>query len=192
VSTTLAKTDTITLVPGEEIKLRIKRATIGVVLIWMGVGLSIAALTAAWIWFGGAVPKIEVATATTWAMPDFGDLILIINIFLVLVGLIATHVYRNNELVVTNKRAIQRTMISPFGVRLDTIDLSMIEDVSLRRDGLWQYICRVGTIRMSTVGEETTYTFKFVSTPEDEIDLITRLVHANQNGPLTMKKKGLR
>lgn len=30
---------------------------------------------------------------------------------------------------------------------------------------------------MSTVGDETTYTFKYVNTPKEELDMITHLVH---------------
>lgn len=163
----MSKINNISLVDGEKVELRIRRAVVGIIAIWAGVLAGSAALI--------LILSLDVLPA------DFGGIIMIIVAFLLLVGIVATYVYRQNELVVTNKRVIHRAMISPFGESLNAIDLSMVEDVSLRREGIWQYIFRVGTIRMSTVGDETTYTFKFVSTPEDEIDLISKLVHADQN-----------
>ncbi len=33
---------------------------------------------------------------------------------------------------------------------------------------------------MATVGDETTYTFKYVNTPKNELDAITHLVHVEK------------
>ena len=38
----------------------------------------------------------------------------------------------------------------------------------------------VGTLRMSTIGSETTYTFEHVDTPTDELETITHLVHVEK------------
>ena len=59
----------------------------------------------------------------------------------------------------------------------NVIELSRIEDVSFKQNGFFDYIFRIGTIRMSTVGDETTYTFPFVDTPTDEVNLIAHLIH---------------
>lgn len=182
----MSKIDNITLVQGEKIQLRIKRAWIGVIAIWAslvaGAALLLFASTMTMTELQPACPSCDGGKFVD--VPVFGDfqhIIWAIILFMAVAGLVLTYVYRQNELVITNKRAIQRTVISPFGVSINTIDLSMIEDVSLRRDGVWQFIFRVGTLRMSTIGDETTYTFKFVDTPDDELDMIMQLVHAEQN-----------
>jgi hypothetical protein len=151
----------ITLLEGEEVKLVIHRAVIGVVLIWLAVAAAIAVL---------AILSMTVV--------EMALIIWMVNVFLILVGVVWAAVYRGNRMVVTTKRVIHRRTPAPFAVFHEVIDLESIEDVSLRREGVWQYICRVGTIRMATVGDETTYTFRFVNTPQDEVDLITQLVSA--------------
>ena len=188
------KIENITLVPGEKVKLRIKRAWIGVIMIWAALGAGAALLL-----FASTMTMTELQPACPMCdggkfvdVPVFGEfrhIIWAIVAFMAISGLVLTYVYRQNELIITNKRAIQKTVVSPFGQSINTIDLSMIEDVSLKRDGVWQFIFRVGTIRMSTVGDETTYTFKFVDTPEDEIDTIMQLVHAEQNETKKVAKK---
>jgi len=45
---------------------------------------------------------------------------------------------------------------------------------------LFEHLLKIGTLRMSTIGEETTYTFKYVDTPIDELETITHLVHVEK------------
>ena len=90
------------------------------------------------------------------------------------------HVYSNNKLFVTNKRIIQRSQSTLFASSTNIIDLVSIEDVSFKQSGLLEHILKVGTLRMSTIGEETTYTFKYVDTPIDELETITHLVHVEK------------
>jgi hypothetical protein len=164
----------ISLLDGEVVKLVIRRAKIGVILIWAGVVGVGALVTLVGIFFGSAVNFAGLKTDVQ--LPGFMDLVWLIDIILVIVGLVATYVYCGNELTVTNRRVIHKQMLSPFAVSTNTIDLDGIEDVSLHRDGIWHYLFHVGTIRMATVGDETTYTFVFVDTPQDEVDLIAKLV----------------
>jgi hypothetical protein len=191
----MKRTGYISLTPGETVRLHIRRARVGMVLIWVVIAVLIVVLTVAALAPFGFGEAINLGPVV---MPGFSDIIIFIDLAIVVAGCVATYVYCQNEMVITNKRAIQRIVLSPFNETLNTVDLSMVEDVSLRREGILQYILRLGTIRLSTVGDETTYTFRFVSTPEDEIDLITQLVHAEQNNtsvrpnPHISKKKGLR
>ncbi|MBQ6605362.1 hypothetical protein IJH66_00005, partial [Candidatus Saccharibacteria bacterium] len=56
-----------------------------------------------------------------------------------------------------------------------------IEDVSFKQSGIFDYLFKIGTIRMSTVGDETTYTFPFVDTPTDEVEMIAHLIHLSKD-----------
>jgi hypothetical protein len=58
--------------------------------------------------------------------------------------------------------------------------LVSIEDVSFKQSGIMEHLIKVGTLRMSTIGEETTYIFKYVDTPIDELETITHLVHVEK------------
>ena len=100
---------------------------------------------------------------------------------LILTGVVGTKVYLDNKMYITNKRAIQISSNALFHKSTNIIELSRIEDVSYAQAGLLDYLFHMGTIRMSTVGDETTYTFRFVDTPTDEIKTITHLVHETKS-----------
>ncbi|MBQ6410210.1 MAG: hypothetical protein Q4F58_01545 [Candidatus Saccharibacteria bacterium] len=93
-----------------------------------------------------------------------------------LAGLFTIIVYRGNKLFVTNKHVIQMTMVSPLANSLNMIDLASIEDTSFSQNGIMQKIFGYGTFRLSTVGEETTYTFKNSDITQEELRAVSKLV----------------
>lgn len=171
----------ITLEEDEYVELAIRRSKIGLFFIWLGVILGFVALTVVLILFahGGAsssVFKINAASKHYLYIMVFS-----LYAILALFGIVATITYASNKLYITNKRAIQMTMTSLFSKSTNIIELVSIEDVSFKQDGIFEHVFQLGTIRMSTVGDETTYTFKYVNTPRDELDTITHLVHTIKN-----------
>ena len=94
----------------------------------------------------------------------------------VIMGLIAMMTYNGNRLYVTNKRAIQLVMNSLVSSSRNVIDLASVEDVSFRQDGLMQKMFRFGTLRLATVGDETTYTFKYSDISHENLEGISKLV----------------
>ena len=85
-------------------------------------------------------------------------------------------VYNGNKLFITNKHVIQMIMVSPLSSSFNMIDLSSIEDTSFSQDGILQKMFGYGTFRLSTVGEETTYTFKKSDITTEEVKAISKLV----------------
>ena len=94
----------------------------------------------------------------------------------VIMGLIEVMTYRGNILYVTNKRAIQLVMNSLVSSSRNVIDLASVEDVSYRQDGLMQKMFHFGTLRLATVGDETTYTFKYSDISHENLEGISKLV----------------
>lgn len=94
----------------------------------------------------------------------------------VLIGLVALVIYRGNRLFITNRRVIQMVMKSPVVTSVNMIDLSSIEDASFHQSGLIQKIFRYGTFRLSTVGDETTYTFPYSDISPSELKAVSELV----------------
>lgn len=111
----------------------------------------------------------------------FAFAMFILYIIILVVGFIGTKIHFGNKLFITNKRAIQLTVSGLFSSSTNVVELSRIEDVSFKQTGLIQTALHYGTIRMSTVGDETTYTFPFVDTPTDEIQTISHLVYEIKN-----------
>lgn len=107
-------------------------------------------------------------------------ILLILFGVIVLSACVVSKVYNANRMFVTNRRIFHYESISLFAKSVNVIDLHRIEDVSFRQNGLLDHIFRLGTIRLSTVGDETTYTFKCVDTPTDELKTIMHLVHSRK------------
>lgn len=162
------------LAPDEYVELLVKRSRLGLVLIWAGEIAGFLALTALLILLNTNSPMLGSHDSRAF----LNLVVIILYGVLAITGIIGTYVYNRNYIVVTNKRAIQNTTITPLTHSVNIIDLQSIEDVSFRQNGIVDYVLRTGTVRLSTVGDETTYTLSFVDTPNDEIKVITRLVQA--------------
>lgn len=93
-----------------------------------------------------------------------------------LVAIVALRVYRGNKLFITNKHAIQFVMHSLVSTSVNIIDLASVEDASFRQDSLLQKIFHYGTFRLSTVGDETTYTFKYSDISSNDLREVTKLI----------------
>lgn len=91
-------------------------------------------------------------------------------------GIFTMIVYKGNRLFITNRHVIQMTMLSPMSSSFNLIDLSSIEDTSFSQDGILQKIFHYGTFRLSTVGDETTYTFRNSDITTEELKSISKLV----------------
>ncbi len=167
----------ITLEEDEYVELAIRRSKIGLIFIWIGVLLGFAALTFALILFIHGATSSSVFKINASSKHYLYIMIFALYAILILVGIVSTVTYASNKLYITNKRAIQMSMTSLFSKSVNVIDLVSIEDVSFKQNGIFEHIFQLGTIRMATVGDETTYTFKYVNTPRDELDTITHLVH---------------
>lgn len=165
----------ISLETGERIVLEIKRTKIIPILIFAGACLASILLFALYI-------LINAGNSFVFALDTNGRAFFLLVIAIVLgtvwiATLISLNVYTTNKLFVTNKRLIQRVANSLFDTAMNIIDLVSVEDVSFKQAGLFEHLFEVGTLRMSTIGDETTYIFKYLDTPTDELETITHFVH---------------
>ena len=94
----------------------------------------------------------------------------------VIIGIIAVMLYNGNKLFITNKRVTQMVMDSPVSKSVNTIDLTSVEDASFHQNGILQTFLHYGTLRLATVGDETTYTFKYSDISPDDLKGVTKLI----------------
>lgn len=94
----------------------------------------------------------------------------------VLATILALRIFRGNRIIITNKHVVQFTMISPVVSSMNMIDLPSIEDASFRQNGLIQKLLHYGTFRLSTVGDETTYTFPYSDVTPGELRAVSKLI----------------
>lgn len=100
----------------------------------------------------------------------------VLIVVVVTVGLVVLALYRGNRLFVTNKRVIQLIMQTPVATSTNMIDLPSIEDASFRQDSIAQKMFHYGTFRLSTVGDETTYTFPYSDISPADIKAVSKLI----------------
>lgn len=112
---------------------------------------------------------------------EMGKNFLFIMLFALLVTVlmvraVALRTYRGNRLFVTNQRVIQLLMTSLVSSSVNAIDLSSVEDVSFRQDGILPRLFHYGTLRLATVGDETTYTFKYSDISPEDLKAISKMI----------------
>lgn len=96
----------------------------------------------------------------------------------VIIWILALKIYNGNKLYITNKHVTQMVMNSPVSTSINIIDLKAVEDASFRQKNLFQKMFHYGTLRLSTVGDETTYTFPFSDITTDQLRAVTELISA--------------
>lgn len=92
------------------------------------------------------------------------------------VGLIALRIYNGNKLFITNRRVIQLVMTTLVSSSVNMIDLSSVEDASYRQNGVLQNLFNYGTLRLATVGDETTYTFPYAKVSSADLKAVSELI----------------
>lgn len=163
---------------GEFVELKLQRSRIGTIIIWSLVGLTFVLLTVAivflWIHEHNGLNDTSFNKSVRICLL-IG--LLLLYVVAVVAGVIASSVYKRNIMYITNRRVIQKVVTSPFAHSKNIIELSSIEDASYSQKGIVPHLLHFGTLRLATVGDETTYTFPYLDTPTDELDTISRLVH---------------
>lgn len=104
-----------------------------------------------------------------------------------IIGIIAISIYHGNKLFITNKRVIQYIMESPVSSSTNIIDLQSVEDASFHQKGIMAMLFHYGVLRLATVGDETTYTFKYSDITTEELEGVTKLI-TNAKKPRRHKK----
>ena len=85
-------------------------------------------------------------------------------------------VYHGNKIYITNKHVTQFVANSLVSGSINIIDLTSLEDASFRQDSLLQNLLHYGTFRLSTIGDETTYTFKYSDISARDLRAVTKLI----------------
>lgn len=161
----------------EYVALVVYRSKLGLTWIWGLAALAIFLITFAMVLVTISSSGQSTGLLNSNSMPYLYLIIIVLFGAIILMASVATRVYKGNRLYVTNKRLIHYEQASLTAKSVNTIDLVSVEDVSFKQKGLVDQIFQIGTLRMSTVGDETTYTFKYAAKPTDEIETISYLIH---------------
>lgn len=155
----------------EYVEFAFKRARVCLGMIWGGTFLGLVLILLAFL----------IVLLKQSMLDEMGKNFLFIILFALLaaallIGLFALKVYNGNRLFITNKRAMQFIMMSPVSTSINIIDLFSIEDASFRQDSFMQKMFHYGTLRLATVGDETTYTFTYSDIKPEQLRAVTELI----------------
>lgn len=92
------------------------------------------------------------------------------------------YVYTSNRFYLTNECVTEYTQRGLFSHVEKSISLGSIEDASYTQTNIVQQLINYGSIRLSTVGDETTYSYDYVALPKQHIDMLNSAVEAFKNG----------
>ncbi len=170
-----AKYPDLNLSAGEFVLLDVRRHWIGMAMSVL-IGMIMAVVIIAMLILYPEIAPTDFPSVTVFLLPA------LLLLVLVAIGCyVPVWVYYANRFYVTNESVIENIQISLFAHRTQTIGLGSIEDVSFSQNGILQYMLGYGTIRMSTVGDEDTYTFNYVAQPKKYIDTIVNAVEEFKN-----------
>jgi hypothetical protein len=163
----------IKLQPDEKVELAILRSRASLLAVWIAEALAIGALVILVLAVNASLNTESDAT-----LKSFLTLLMIVLVFAaILSGLVGTYLNFRNKMFITNRRVIYQKMPNLLSSEVKVINLTEIEDVSFKKDGLVANLFGFGTLRLSTESDETTYLFPYCGTPTDEIETITQLIN---------------
>ena len=111
-----------------------------------------------------------------------------ITLLLIILTYVNYVVYRANRFVITNERAIQWILNTIMSQKKQVINLESIEDISYSREGILQHLFDYGTVKLSTVGDESTYTFPFSPNPDKKAEFLSDIVEAARENQMLSDK----
>ncbi len=155
----------------EYVEYAFKRANICLMLIMAGTGIGVLIILLGFLLVLLGQSMID----------EMGKRFLFIMLFalfasVIIIRIVAIKTYRGNRLFITNQRVVQHLMTSLVSSSVNAIDLTGVEDVSFHQDGILPRIFHYGTLRLATVGDETTYTFKYSDISPEDMKAISKMI----------------
>lgn len=153
--------DAAMLAPDEQMVCIVRRHFMGILIIYLESLAGIAALLAfAYLMF---TSFFESLSPDAYRLSLAG--IVLAMAFMVFVLFVATYVYRQSRLLVTNKNLIQISQKGLFARKVSRLSMANVEDVTAEQKGILATIFGYGTLLVQTAGERENFTFYYCPDP---------------------------
>jgi hypothetical protein len=86
-------------------------------------------------------------------------------------------------------RLLENIRYTVFATTNQDIGLDGVEDISFSQNTMFQKMFNYGTVRLSTIGDEHTYSFPWVKNPAEQIKVIRHTIKDYHELHLNGKKK---
>lgn len=90
---------------------------------------------------------------------------ILVGFFVLIGGWIAAHVYKGNELVITNENVVQILREGLFDRKVSQLNLAKVQDVTVDQEGVLANVFGYGTISIESAGEAANYRFIYLPDP---------------------------
>jgi len=149
------------LEPGESMLMVVRRHPIGIILIYLEVLLGVGALAALLIFVAPGSFK-DLSKESNRLL--IAGVVLAIGV-LIFVLFVATYVYRQCRLIITNKSLVEVFQRSLFSRNISRLSMSNVEDVTSEQKGILATIFGFGTLVVQTAGEMDNFIFPTCPNP---------------------------
>jgi uncharacterized membrane protein YdbT with pleckstrin-like domain len=163
-----SKADSEMLEAGEHIVTVVHRHLIGIVAIYIETLVGVIALTGLLI----VVAPSFVQNLSGQAYKLFIAGVILAIALLALILFVATYIYRQSRLIVSDKSLIQVIQRGLFIRKVSRLSMSNVQDVEAEHNGFLATIFNFGTMTVETAGEEDNFVFRYCPTPDLYADKI--------------------
>lgn len=148
--------------PGEQLVCEIKRHPIGILALYMGIGLLLV-VVALLVFF--VAPRV-LPQADRQHVMEIGTLVFAgIGVIAAIILLVAHKVYWGNRWIVTSDNITQVKQISLFYKQTSQLSLANLEDITAEQNGILPQMLHYGVISAETAAATDKFTFIYCPNP---------------------------
>lgn len=149
--------------PGEHLVLQSKKHPIGIVLMCLQATIGLGAAAALTFFL---VPGMVAEESRDQALALLSVGFLLVAVLLIVILMIATYIYEQNRLIISNKNVTQIAQRALFDRKVSELSLGSIEDVTSTKAGILPSIFDYGELRIETAGEQNNFYFTYCPHPD--------------------------
>jgi hypothetical protein len=92
-------------------------------------------------------------------------LTIILSLLSLVMTAIAAFLYKSNVILVTSEKIAQVLYVSIFDRKLSQLSIGDLQDVTVRKQGIFAHLLNFGTLVVETAGEQSNFAFAFAPEP---------------------------
>lgn len=90
---------------------------------------------------------------------------LFVVVFALIFVVLATRIYKYNQLIVSDKNVTQVLQIGLFSRKVSELSMANVEDVTAEQHGIFPTLLNYGTLKIETAGEQNNFIFVYCPNP---------------------------
>lgn len=128
--------------------------------LFVALGLS---LTLIFAFLPDVIESLSLNESSANAVASLFGLVTVVFAFLFLI--LATRIYKGNQLIVSDKNVTQVLQIGLFDRKVSELSMGNVEDVTAQQSGIFPTMFNYGTLRIETAGEQNNFIFVYCPNP---------------------------